>query len=173
LHQENGNLLIASLPPRDRDLLASHLEAVTLRLKDTLTEFDAPVEHVYFPESGMCSLLSVLANGKAVEVASAGREGMVGMPLFFRTERLPERCVVQLPGRALRMSAASFRRVLRESEALNDALHRYAGCMYTFASVNTACGRKHQVVPRLARWLLHAADQSGTQSLKLPTNTVP
>ena len=164
---DNGNLLIASLPARDRELLSSHLEPVTLRLKDVLTEFDAPVEHVYFPESGMCSLLSVLSNGKAVEVASAGREGMVGMPLFFRTERLPERCIVQLPGRAHRMSAESFRKVLRESDALNDVLHRYAGCIYSFASLNTACGRKHQVVPRLARWLLHSADQSGTHSLKL------
>jgi len=148
-------------------LLGRHLEAVTLRLKDTLTEFDSPVEHVYFPESGMCSLLSVFSTGRAVEVASAGREGMVGMPLFFRTDRLPERCVVQLPGRAMRMTAASFLSVLKQSEALTDTLHRYAGCMYSFASLNTACGRKHQVVPRLARWLLHSADQSGTQSLKL------
>ena len=162
-----GNLLIASLPRRDRELLARHLEAVPLRLKDILTEFDAPVRQVYFPESGMCSLLSVFSNGFSVEAASTGREGMVGMPLFFRAGRLPERCVVQLPGHALRMSADSFRWVLSESEALNDALHRYAGCLYMFASANTACGRRHEVEPRLARWLLHSADQSGSHILKL------
>ena len=171
-HQEavlplTGNLLIASLPPRDRELLGRNLEAVPLRLKDILTELDSPVEQVYFPESGMCSLLTVFADGSSVEAASTGREGMVGMPLFFRAGRLPERCIVQLPGRALRMSADTFRWVLSESEALNDALHRYAGCIYMFASLNTACGRKHEVVPRLARWLLHSADQSGSHILPL------
>ena len=115
----------------------------------------------------MVSFVSVFANGRAVEVASAGREGMVGMPLFFRSERLPERAIVQLPGRALRMNARAFREVLQRSDALNESLHRYAGCLYVFAAQNTACGRRHQVVPRLARWLLHASDQSGTQTLKL------
>ena len=163
----SGNLLIASLPASEGQLLTDRLEPAVLRSHDVLHDRDAGIEHVYFPDSGLVSLVSVLAGGRPVEMASVGREGMVGMPLFFGVRSLPERAVVQLPGRALRMSAFAFRQALEDCPVLSDALHRYAGCLYTMAAQNTACGRKHPIESRFARWLLHAADHSGSQSLRM------
>ena len=75
--------------------------------------------------------------------------------------------MVQVAGRAFRMRASAFRDNLQGCASLQDALHRYAGCIYFFAAQNAACAQKHRVTPRLARWLLHAADQSGTANLRI------
>ncbi|HYC50548.1 MAG TPA: Crp/Fnr family transcriptional regulator [Gemmatimonadaceae bacterium] len=165
--QKNGSILLSALSADDFARMEDHLEPVTLRLKDVLGDGTRPLDHVYFPESGMISLLAEFGDNKAVEMASVGREGMAGMALFYDAGYLPEKIVVQLPGRALRMAAAAFRESLDECASLRHALHRYAGCLYAFAAHNTACGLKHRTTARLARWLLHACDQSGTVNLQL------
>jgi CRP-like cAMP-binding protein len=161
-----GNFLLSSIPSGDLARMDPHLEWVNLRPTDVLYDTDSRPSHVYFLESGMASLLACYS-GKDVEMASIGREGMVGMPLFFGAGHLPEKCVIQIAGRGARMPADRFVACLEESDALRDALRRYAACLYTFAAFNAACGKKHRVTSRLARWLLHAADQSGTTKLRL------
>lgn len=162
-----GNLLLASLPKADFDLVSRHLEPVPLDGHASIYDPDVLITHVYFPETGLVSLLGVLSDGTGVETAIVGREGMVGMPVFHRTDRIAEQAVVQLPGHGLRMSVASLRACLEESPALREALHHYAACIYMFAAQSVACMNKHETPRRLARWLLHAADHSGTDSLAL------
>jgi len=166
---ETGSLLLSGLSHDDFSRMKPYLEPVTLRVKEVLAERNTPLTHVYFPESGMASLLAEFGD-KAIEMASVGREGMVGMALFFGAEYLPEKIVVQIPGRALRMDAAAFAKCLPECDSLRDSLNRYAACLYAFAGHNAACGLKHRTTARLARWLLHACDQSGTTNLQLTHN---
>jgi CRP-like cAMP-binding protein len=161
------NLILASLPARDAALVEPHLEAVTLDLKRVLYDPDQPIEHVYFPDAGMVSLLAVMLDGTGVEIASTGYEGMVGMPVFHGTDRIAEQAVVQLPGSARRMTSAAFRECVKESDALSRAVARYAACVFMFAAQSGACTSKHLTERRLARWLLHAADQSGSERLAL------
>jgi CRP-like cAMP-binding protein len=163
----SANLLLAALPPRDFEIVSRHLEQAPLQLKRVIYDPDQVIEHVYFPESGMVSLLGVLTDGTAVETASTGREGMVGMPIFHRTDRIAEQAVVQLPGSALRMTAEALRECLTESKPLEDLLHRYAASIFMLAAQSIACMSKHDTQRRLARWLLHASDQSGTARLEL------
>jgi CRP-like cAMP-binding protein len=161
-----GNLLLASLSPADRrDLTSRYVEAVAFDPRVTLYDPDTPIEHVWFPESGLVSLLGVLTDGTAVETAIIGREGMVGMPIFHETDRMAEQAVVQLPLKALRMTARNFRLCLSECPALGLALHHYAAASHMFAAQSVACMAKHAISRRLARWLLHAVDQSGMQEL--------
>jgi CRP-like cAMP-binding protein len=160
-----GNFLLASLPDPDRALLSRHLEPVSLERNVALYDPDVVMSHVYFPDLGLVSLLAVLADGTGVETAIIGREGMVGMPVFHRTERMAEQAVVQLPGSAQRMTAASLRTCLEESAALREALHHYSACVFMFAAQSVACMNKHEISRRLARWLLHAADHSGMPDL--------
>ena len=164
---QTGNILLGGLSRNDFATMEPYLQPVTLRPKEVLGDVGKPLPHVYFPESGMTSILAVLEGQKHVEMASVGREGMVGMALFYGAEFLPERIVVQVPGRALRMEAQAFARCLDECGSLHHSLTRYAACLYAFAAHNVACGLKHRTTARLARWLLHACDQSGTTSLQL------
>lgn len=165
---QTGSILLSGLSEIDRLSMDRYLEPFTLRLGAVLGEYDVPLSHVYFPESGMVSMIAEFAGGgKPVEMASVGREGVVGMAHFYAAGHLPEKAIVQIPGRALRMTADHFRRCLEDCASLRQLLHRYAGCLYSFAAQNVACGLKHQVTPRLARWLLHCADQSGTTNLHL------
>jgi CRP-like cAMP-binding protein len=161
------NLLLASLPTDDYEQISPFLESVPLVQKRVLYDPNQPITHVYFPESGMVSLLGVLNDGTGVETASAGREGVIGMPLFYGVDRFPEQAVVQLPGRAVRMTSAELRICLSKSEALRAALHRYAGCLFVLAAQSCVCLGKHPMPKRLARWLLQAADHSGTDDLQL------
>jgi CRP-like cAMP-binding protein len=162
-----GNMLLAGLPVDDFRDFDKHLESVPLVTRRVLYDPNQPISHVYFPESGMVSLLGVLSDGTGVETASTGREGMIGMPLFHGIDRFPEQAVVQLPGRALRMTAEAFGSCLSRSAFLRAALQRYAACIYMMAAQSSVCLGKHAMAKRLARWLLQAADQSGTEQLQL------
>src|SRR5688572_2244419 len=73
------NLLLAALPKAERERLAPVLEIVPLRLKELLHKRGEPIQHVYFPGGGFCSIVTVLEDGSMVEVATIGREGMVGV----------------------------------------------------------------------------------------------
>lgn len=162
-----SNLMLGRLPQRDREMIAGHLEPFSLQIKRVIYDPDTVIEHVYFPQSGMVSLLAVFTDGTGVETSSIGREGIVGLPLFHRVNRVAEQAVVQLPGRAFRMTAEAFGDCVAKSPALRDALHRYSMCLFMLAAQSVACMSKHMMAKRLARWLLHAADQSGTESLLL------
>jgi CRP-like cAMP-binding protein len=163
----NGNLLLESLPSADRALVTRHLEDVELSPRAALYDPDVRIEHVYFPTEGLVSMLGVFADGTGVETAIAGREAMVGMAVFHGTDRIAEQAVVQLRGRAHRMPADALRACLTESPALQQALHHYAACIFMFAAQSVACMSKHETTRRLARWLLHACDHSGTDDLDL------
>lgn len=167
IRHADGNLLLAALPPADYEMVASHLHPVALEPKQALYDPEKPIDYVYFVDSGMVSLLSVLSDRTGVEAASTGRDGMVGMPVFQRADRMAGQAVVQLKGSAQRMSVDSFRACVRKSETLEKLLHLYSACLFMLAAQSIACISKHEIDRRLARWLLHAADQSGQTQLGL------
>jgi CRP-like cAMP-binding protein len=136
-------------------------------LKRVLYDPEQVIDHVYFPDSGMVSMLAVLLDGSGVETASTGRDGMVGMPVFHGTDRIAQQAVVQLPGDARRMTADQFQDCRAECPELDRLLHRYAVSAYMLATQSIACMSKHLIQRRLARWLLHSSDQSGTERLEL------
>src|SRR5712691_4101535 len=90
------NLLLAALPREDYDRLAPALDVVPLKLKDIVHKPGEPLQHVYFPgEGGFCSVLTVLQDGGMVEVATIGREGMVGVSAVLDGGRVPSCSTVQ------------------------------------------------------------------------------
>ena len=101
-----SNRLLAALAPRDLDALGAHLEPVPLSHKQTLSNPGAPIEHVYFPEIGMVSLVQPLPGGM-IEVGMIGNEGFVGVPVLLGADTSPLEAMVQIPGSALRMQAGS------------------------------------------------------------------
>ncbi len=162
-----GNLLLASLPASEQAIVGKYLEPFTLVAKRVLFDPEQAIEHVYFPDSGMVSMLAVLLDGSGVETASTGRDGMVGMPVFHGTDRIAQQAVVQLPGEARRMTAAEFQACRSQCVEMDRLLHRYSISAYILAAQSIACLSKHLIQQRLARWLLHSSDQSGTARLEL------
>jgi CRP-like cAMP-binding protein len=161
------NRILAALPAEDYARLTPHLERVTTELKQILFDVDRPIEHVYFPEGTLVSILGVMADGTAVETATVGREGMVGLPVFLGTDQTSAQAFAQIPGPALRLSADAFRAAVAESPALTRMLHRYTQALFTLVAQNSACNRLHTMSERCARWLLHTHERVGRSEFPL------
>src|SRR5437879_5484483 len=121
-----GNEILRGLPADERNLLSSKLESVTLKLHDVLHEPGAPIDFGYFPESGIVSILSVLSDGKSLEVGLIGREGFVGLPLTVGFRSSPTRAICQAPGTALRIAPSTLAQVLPQCPKFKNALDRYS-----------------------------------------------
>jgi CRP-like cAMP-binding protein len=155
---EVPNTLLASLPIAEYELIRQSAEPVTMELKRALHEPGQETRHVYFPFSGVISLLTILDDGSAVEVATVGNEGMVDFAAYFGMES-PARWLVQVPGRALRVEARDLRAIAEKSEALLSVIHNYMLAMFVQVSQTAACNRRHAVDQRCARWLLMTHDR--------------
>src|SRR5271170_5351742 len=99
-----GNRLLARLPPEEFQRLLPRLQVVPLALKHILYEARSPIDYAYFPNRGVVSALTVMEDGRAIEVATIGDEGMVGLPLLIGAKTTANRMIVQVPGEAMRMS---------------------------------------------------------------------
>jgi CRP-like cAMP-binding protein len=152
------NTLLAGLPASLAAEVMGDGDVVPLQLKRILHEPDEPATHVYFPLSGVISLLTVLDDGSAVEIATVGSEGMADFAAYLDLES-PARWLVQVPGFALRVEAAELRRRAETSEELRSTLHNYMLAMFVLVSQTAACNRRHPVEERCARWLLMTHDR--------------
>jgi CRP-like cAMP-binding protein len=162
------NLLLAALPEADRDRLVPTLDVVPLRLKELLHKSGEPIEFVYFPGGGFCSIVTVLQNGSMVEVATVGREGMVGGMAALDGHSVLSATMVQgETDICYRMTATAFRREMDRREAFYTLLNHYAQALVGVIMQSTACNAVHTVEQRLARWLLMAYDRMGTDEFPL------
>jgi len=133
-----------------------------------LLKRDQPIAHVYFPEGGVCSLTTSMKDGSAVEVATVGREGMIGFELFIGSPLASVDAFVQVPGgAALRLPADAFRREMDTKGALFQAVARYSRALLTQIVQTAACNRLHKVQGRCARWMLLTHDRVDTDEFPL------
>lgn len=99
------NRLLAALPLEEYERFLPNLETVSLPLKYVLYEPNKPIEHVYFPIHGVVSLVTIMEDGVAVEIATVGNEGMIGLPVFLGSEIIPMKAFSQIPGKGMRIKA--------------------------------------------------------------------
>jgi CRP-like cAMP-binding protein len=162
-----ANRLLRALSPDDLDPLRAHLETVPLAHKQTLSSPGTSIDHVYFPEEGMVSLVQPLDDGITIEVGMIGNEGLVGTPVLLGADSSPLEAMVQIPGSALRMSVTAFREEVGRRTGLLGVLLRYVQALHVQVSLTAACNGRHAVPERLARWLLTAHDRSPNDQLPL------
>jgi CRP-like cAMP-binding protein len=153
------NRLLLGLPSKMRNRLFASLEPVRLPLRTVLCEMGAPIRHAYFINSGLASILSVMGDGKSVEVGLTGKEGFVGVPLIVGYKTSPTRVIMQIEGTAFRMDAKYLTSLLRTNTQLDRSLQRYSQEVALQAAQVAACNRLHGVDARLARWLLMSQDR--------------
>ena len=157
---EPRNLLLAALPPPDRDRILQTVEAIPLTLKEILHKPGQPIEHVYFPGGGFCSIVTVLEDGSMVEVATVGREGMVGTNAISQRVSPISAAMVQGASEVCyRMSVDAFRQEMDRRGPFFDVVTRYTDALMYLIMQSTACNAVHTVEQRLARWLLMAQDR--------------
>jgi CRP-like cAMP-binding protein len=153
------NAILARLPERDLESLLGRTERCALERRQVLSEANEPIRHVYFPQSGLVSLVNATFNGATVEVAMVGREGLVGLSALFGSAGMPLAAVVQVRGEALRMSAAAFREEVWRHGALLERAHLFAHALLVQIAQSAACLHHHSVSQRCARWLLMTQDR--------------
>jgi CRP-like cAMP-binding protein len=152
------NRFLAALGPSDQALLNPHLRPVALERGTVLYEAGDEIEHVYFPHSGMVSLVAVMQSGATVETATVGRGGVIGAMTAFGSRAALGRAVVQLPGAAMRISAGQFRAAARESDSIRELVVRYNDLLISQIQQSVACNALHALEARLCRWLLQTHD---------------
>ena len=161
------NRLLQMLPATEYERLLSQTETVCLPVKTVLYEAGEPITHVYFPQSGVISLVNVMSDGGVVEVGTVGNEGMAGLPVFLGAASSPTKAFSQVEGSAKRIEAPAFRHAIDEREELRTVLQRYTQALMSQMAQSVACNRLHTVEERLARWLLMTHDRAGTDQLAL------
>ena len=161
------NKLLASLPRADCDRLLPHLTTIALQQGVVLCEAGDEVDQVYFPQDGMLSLLTVLRDGKAIETATVGREGVVGAMSGLGLYRSLVRVVVQMPTVSGKIPAKQFRTAVGASEPLRNLCIRYNEVLLSQARVTAACNALHPIEARFCRWLLQCADRADSDTVAL------
>ena len=161
------NKLLAALPRSQFNLLVPHLTVATLVQGAVMYETGDEVDQVYFPHNGMFSLLAVMRDGKAIETATVGREGVIGAMAGLGLYTSLVRVVVQLPLTTSKISSAQFRKVIVASEAIRDLSVHFNEVLLTQARITAACNALHPVEARFCRWLLQSADRAGSDTVTL------
>ena len=161
------NQLLRSLPPDRCAAILAQAEPVDLPKRKLLYDLHAPIEDVYFIEDGVASIVSLLRDGTAVETATCGCEGMIGIPLFLGADHVSTQALQQVPGRGWRLPRENFLQHLQESPELRSYLGRYTQAMMTLIAQNSACNRRHTIEERAVRWLLMTHDQVEHDSFEL------
>ncbi|HEX5073814.1 MAG TPA: Crp/Fnr family transcriptional regulator [Gemmatimonadaceae bacterium] len=161
------NRILAALPDEEYARIAPHLEPVTLQVRDLIHDIDQPITHVYFVNSGVASVVSIMADGNAVETATIGYEGMVGLAVFHHADRTAAQAFCQVAGDALRMPSDAFRSEIGHAPALQALLHRYTQALFTQVAQASACNRMHSIRQRCARWLLQTHDRVGSDDFAI------
>jgi len=159
------NRLLAALPAADLLRLLPHLERVPLALGEVIYESGGEQAHVYFPASGIVSLLYVMKDGAAAEIAVVGNEGMVGIALFMGGDTTPSRAVVQSAGIAWRCTPAMIKAEFARGGALQRLLLRYTQALITQMTQTAVCNRHHLLEQQLCRWLLLSLDRLPSREL--------
>jgi CRP-like cAMP-binding protein len=157
------NRLLAALPADVLAGLAPFLELVSLPLGMAVYESGGKQRYVYFPTSGIVSLLYVLEDGSSAEIAVTGNEGLVGISLFMGGESTPSRAVVQSAGEAYRLNATVLKTLFEKGGTLQHLLLRFTQALITQMTQTAVCNRHHSVDQQLCRWLLLSLD-------RLPSN---
>jgi CRP-like cAMP-binding protein len=168
-HSTRNRLLLA-LPPRNLKQLMPDLEFIRCRSEQILLDADASLDHVFFPDSGVVSVVAVYTDGSVIEMATIGREGCTGVQAIFGAKSSSTRLLVQIPGGATKMSRAAFNRVMKSMPAFRGLMFCYVQAFLEQVLVSVACNGRHSLKERLARWLLMMRDRSDDDVMPITHN---
>ena len=158
-HDRVRNRLLAAASPEDCEAVRSASELVPLRVRDVLIPPDVPITHVWFPETGIVSLVAITEENYRIEVGIVGRDGLIGTPLVLGVDRSPHESFVQMEGSALRLTAEAFVELLDKRPSLRSLAMRFTHVFQLQSAQTALANGAYDISERLARWLLMCADR--------------
>jgi len=165
LHSANG--LLASLRPEKLAGLLPYLKFVELPQETVLYESGDTIKAVYFPHSGIISLVVDLASGEMIEAAMIGRDSLTGGSSAFNNPISLNRAIAQVGGTASVLDADRLRELAQQSDTFRAKLMRHEQFILAQAQQAAACNATHTLEARLARWLLRCNDLLGSDDIGL------
>jgi CRP-like cAMP-binding protein len=162
-----ANFLLASLPASDIGAIRSHLRTVDLPQGMVLFEVGDPITQVYFPHSGIVSLVVPLESGETIESAMIGRESLVGGSAGLNGQVSVCKAIVQIAGAGSALDTEKFRALTDASITCRTVLFKHEQLLLVQAQQSAACNATHTVEARLARWLLRCRDLQSSDDLQL------
>jgi cAMP-binding proteins - catabolite gene activator and regulatory subunit of cAMP-dependent protein kinases len=156
------NSLLSGLPDTDRARLVGKMRLVSYGGRKVLYELGEPIEHVYFPESAVISLLQIMNDGTSLAIAAIGYEGMLGVPIFLGEKGPVAKAVMQIAGQAYCLSAIRFKSELEQSPVLRRLVEQYTHAFVVQIVRSAGCNLFHSVRQRCAQWLLMIHDRAAT-----------
>jgi CRP-like cAMP-binding protein len=161
------NRLLAGFPTDDLAQLIQHLEPVTLPKRQVLYEVGESLEHIYFIDEGVASVMTMMENGASSEVGMVGPEGLIGAAALLGGKLSAQHVVMRLPGRGHHIAASDCKSAFDKSPRVRSVLLRFIEDLLNLSSQTAGCNRLHSVEHRIARWLLMASDRVGSNVLPL------
>ena len=161
------NRLLESLPAEDYGLIAPHLAPVNLERGRLLYDPGDPIDLIYFPHDGVISLMTLMENGAAIESATIGAEGALGLQAAVSPRQSLSRAIVQTPTRAARITAAQLHEAWKKSPPIRHLIDRHNEALFGHAIQSVACNALHSVEARFCRWLLTCHDRISTDTVAL------
>jgi len=159
------NLLLAALPESEFQRVQPYLKLVPMPLGEAIYEAGVVLRHVYFPVDAIVSLLYVMADGAAAEIAVVGNDGVIGISLFMGGETTPSRAVVQSAGHAFRLQGELLKAEFMRAGPMQNLLLRYTQALLTQMAQTAVCNRHHSLDQQLCRWLLLSLDRLRSNEL--------
>jgi CRP-like cAMP-binding protein len=164
------NRLLLALPSSNLKRLMPELKHIRCEREQVLVDADSPLDHVFFPDSGVVSVVAVYADGNTIEMATIGREGCTALQAVFGAKSSSVRLLVQIPGSAAKISRAAFTRAMGSMPSFRRLMYAYHQAFLEQVMVSVACNGAHTLKERLARWLLMMRDRNDDEALQITQN---
>jgi CRP-like cAMP-binding protein len=164
------NRLLLALPSSNLKQLMPELEHIACHREQILMDADSSLDHVFFPDSGVISVVAVYADGRIIEMATIGREGYTPVQAVFGAKSSPVRLLVQIPGEAAKMPRAAFTWAMESMPSFKSLMYAYVQAFLQQVLVSVACNGTHSLKQRLARWLLMMRDRCDDDTLQITQN---
>jgi CRP-like cAMP-binding protein len=161
------NRLLSVLPADEIDLLKPNLEMLSLTPGDVLYQAGDAIRYVYFPNTGMISLISVTEQGQTVEVGYTGYEGMVGLPCILGQQEMAYQAMVQVAADCFRVDAKIIKSLFKKNGTFHDVALRYVYVIIKQISQTCVCNHFHTIEARLCRWLTVMCERANNKQLSL------
>ena len=140
------NRLLLALPSRNYKWLSGwDLEQIRCERAQVLMNADGALDHVFFPDSGVVSVVAVYADGSIIEMATIGGEGCSGIQAILGAKRSSVQLLVQIPGSAARMSRAAFRTAMQSMPSFRSLMDAYVQAFLEQVMVSVACNGAHSL----------------------------
>jgi len=162
-----GNAILACLTGKEKTLALQGGETVDFKVRQNIYQPEAPINEAYFPLGAVLSVVARMKDGEMIEIGTIGREGTSAVPLLMGSETSANESFCQVPGKAWKMPAQTFRSLLAKSQLFREFLNRYLQAYVNMLGQLAACNRLHSVYERCARWLLMTEDRVGNNEFPL------